>query len=131
MTSQQKLVPVFVFLFLAVAIGYSLLPFRFADAVNCGPPLLGAEAKTKVVSSRGLIKPEEDCLNIGKSRLTVAAVTALLAVLAGTAMVALQPLSQECLSGGHDDCREWWPNLAGGLGERLGCQCDCHTATGW
>ncbi|MGH9189421.1 MAG: hypothetical protein ACRD0Q_05250 [Acidimicrobiales bacterium] len=128
MTSQQKLVPVFVFVVLAAAIGYALLPFRFADAVNCGPPLLGAKAKTKTVSSRGFIKPEEDCLAAGKSRLTVSAVVAFIAVLAGTAMVGLQPLSQECLSGGHDDCTEWWPNIAGGLGERLGCQCDCHSA---
>lgn len=131
MTGTQKLVPAFVLLFVAAAIGYGLLPFRFADAVNCGAPLLGAEAKTQVVSSRGFIKPEEDCLSAGKSRLTVAAVGALLAVLAGTAMVGLQPLSQECVSGSHDDCSEWWPGFIGGLGDRLGCQCDCHSAGGW
>jgi hypothetical protein len=129
-TTQQKIVPAFVLLVVAAAVGYALLPFRFAGAVNCGPPLLGAEAKTKVVSSKGFIKPEEDCLSKGKSRLVVSAVTALVAALAGTAMLAFQPLSAECLGGNHDDCSEWWMNMAGGFGESLGCQCECHSGMG-
>jgi len=127
LTSQQKLVPVFVLVVIAAAIGYALLPFSFADAIDCGPPLLGAKAQTTEAPPEGFIKPVEDCLASGKSRLAVSAVTAFVAVLAGTAMVALKPLSAECLRGSHDGCTEWWPG-AGGMGS-MGCQCDCHAGT--
>ena len=126
MTSQQKIVPIFVLVVIAGAIGYGLLPFRFADAISCEAPLLGAEAITKTADIRGFIKPEEDCASAGKSRLVRSAFAALLAALAGTAMVGLKPVSMECLSGSHDSCREYWTNATGGLGERLGCQCSCH-----
>ncbi len=128
MTSQQKIVPVFVLVVLAGAIGYGLLPFRFADSIRCEAPLLGAQAIDKEADVRGFIKPEEDCAAAGKSRLIRSAIAALLASLAGTAMLGLKPISMECLSGSHDDCREYWSNMAGGLGQRLGCQCQCHAA---
>lgn len=121
----------FVFLVLAAAIGYALVPFRFADDVDCGAPLLGAKAKTAMATTSGFVRPVEDCLATGKSRLTVSAVTAFVAVLAGTAMVGLKPVSASCLNGNHDDCSEWWPNAAGGMGASLGCQCSCHDMGAW
>jgi len=129
LTSSQKLVPLFVIIVLAAAVGYAMLPFRFADEIDCGPPLFGAKAKTLTASPKGFIKPVEDCLNTGKSRLTVSAVTAFVAALAGTAAIAFKPQSAECMSGSHDSCREWWPGVMGGMGSSLGCQCDCHR--GW
>ena len=128
LTSSQKIAPVFVLLVIAGAIGYSLLPFRFADDVDCGAPLFGAKALSAESSPRGFIRPVEDCLASGRSRLAVSAVAAFVAALAGTAMVGLRPLSAECLSGSHDACGEWWPGLMGGGGNAFGCQCDCHTA---
>jgi hypothetical protein len=128
LTSQLKIVPVFVLLVLAGAIGYGLLPFRFADSIRCEAPLMGAGAIDKEADIRGFIKPEEDCAAAGKSRLIKSAIAALLATMAGTAMLGLRPMTTECMSGNHDDCHEYWTNMAGGLGQRLGCQCECHAS---
>ncbi len=57
MTRQQRLVVLsFVFALLVVAVGYSLLPFTFADTIHCSPPLLGAEPKEE----RGLSPASSD-----------------------------------------------------------------------
>lgn len=131
-TSQQKAAPVVALVVMLLAVGYSLIPFQFADAIDCGAPLLGAEAKTETAPSTGFIKPKEDCLASGKSRLTVSGVIAFVAVLTAAAAVGLRPLSAECNSGSHDDCRYWWPaGVLGSVGDRLGCQCDCHAGTSW
>ena len=130
-TSQQKAVPIVALVVMMLAIGYALLPLQFADAIDCGAPLLGAEAKTEAEPSAGFIRPKEDCLASGKSRLTVSGVVAFVAVLFAAAAVGLRPISKECDSGSHDDCADWWPNAMGGVGERLGCQCECHAATAW
>lgn len=143
MTRQQRVVPIFVMVILAVAIGYSLIPFNFANAIDCGAPLLGAHAKLdkprnyqelrsqQTTLSKGYIKPEIDCREKGKSRLAVSAVASLVTVMAGTAMVALKPESKECLAGNHDDCSEWWAGAAGSVGAAMSCQCACHTDDGW
>jgi hypothetical protein len=128
-TSQQKAAPIVALVVMLVAIGYSLIPFRFADTISCGPPLLGAEARTKTAPSTGFIRPAEDCRASGKSRLTVSGVVAFVAVLAAAAAVGLKPLSAECNSGNHDDCAHWWPGMLGPVGERLACQCECHAGT--
>ncbi len=128
-TSQQKVVPIVALVVMLLAIGYALIPFQFADAIDCGPPLLGAEAKTKTAPSAGFIRPDEDCLASGKSRLTVSGVVAFLAVLTAAAAVGLRPLSKECDSGNHDDCTQWWPGMLGSAGERLACQCQCHAGS--
>lgn len=138
MTSQQRLVPIFVLIVILGAIGYSLIPFQFADRIDCGAPLLGAHAQLaspanerearaqQVELSQGLIRPEEDCRSKGKSRLAVAGVASVVAALVGTAMVGLKPESHECLAGNHDDCHEWWAGLMGGAGTAMSCQCSCH-----
>ena len=52
---------------------------------------------------------------------------AFLAVLAGTAIINLKPISSSCAAGDHDDCREWWLAVAlGNAGTGLSCQCACH-----
>ncbi len=130
-TSQQKAAPAIALVVMLVAIGYSLIPFQFAGVIDCGPPLLGADAKTETAPSAGFIRPEEDCLASGKSRLTVSGVIAFLAVLTAAAAVGLRPLSKECNSGNHDDCKDWWPMMAGPVGQRLACQCECHAGTDW
>ena len=132
MTRQQRLVVLsFVFALLVIAVGYSLLPFTFADTIHCSPPLLGAEPKEETGPVSGFIRPEEDCLSSGKSRAVLSAVTALIAVAAGTAMVGLKPISQRCLSGDHSNCHSYWPGVIGGLGEDFSCQCTCHTTRGY
>ena len=130
-TSQQKAAPLIALVVMLLAIGYALIPFQFADVIDCGAPLLGAEAKTESAPSAGFIRPVEDCLAAGKSRLTVSGVVAFVAVLAAAAAVGLRPLSAECNSGSHDDCSQWWPNVLGSVGERFGCQCDCHAGEAW
>ena len=129
MTTQQKAVPFVVLFIMALAIGWSLLPFKFANVVDCGAPLFGAEAKSEAPPT-SFINAEVDCKAKGKSRLSFTAVTAFVAVLAGAAMVSLKPISSSCASGDHDKCREWWliPAL-GESGAGLSCQCECHSET--
>ena len=129
MTTQQKVVPFVVLLIMALAIVWSLLPFQFANVVDCGAPLLGAKAKSEAPPT-SFINAELDCKSKGKSRLSFTAVTAFVAVLAGAAIVSLKPISSSCGAGDHDKCREWWLTAAlGDAGAGLGCQCECHAET--
>jgi hypothetical protein len=125
-TRQQKFVPIGVLVVMALAIVWALIPFKFANIVDCEAPLFGASPKSGAPPT-SFINPEKDCLAKGKSRLSVSAVAAFVAALAGAAMLSLKPISSSCAKGDHDDCREWW--LAAALGEAgagLGCQCECH-----
>ena len=125
MTRVQKITPVVVLAVIVLAVGWCLLPFQFASGVDCGPPLLGGKAKSDV--SVGLILPKIDCKAKARSRLLTSALISLAAAAAGTAAIALQPLSVACLGGRHDDCHEWWGNVLSDSFEGLGCQCECHT----
>ena len=126
MTTQQKAVPFAVLVVIALGLIWSLLPFQFADVVDCEAPLFGAKNKNEAPPT-SFINAEEDCKAKGKSRLSVTAVTAFVAVLAGAAIVGMKPISSSCAKGEHDNCREYW--LAGVLGEGSGlsCQCECHS----
>ena len=125
MTRQQKFVPVGVLVILLLALGWALVPFNFANVVDCEAPLFGADPKNSAPGT-SFIKPVEDCLAKGKSRLLVSAVASLIAVSAGAAMLSMKPISASCSSGDHDDCREWWAAALGDVGRGLGCQCECH-----
>ena len=125
-TSQQKLVPAFVIVLLLAAVGYTLIPYRFADTIDCAAPLFGGKPKDLEAPVEGLIRPEEDCPAKGRSRLTVAAFAALIFSAAGVALVGLKPTSASCLAGRHSDCREWWAGIMGGGADAFSCQCDCH-----
>ena len=126
MTREQKLVPIGVLLIVAISVIWGLIPFNFANVVDCSAPRLGAEPKNEAPAT-SFIDPKKDCLAKGKSRLSVSAVAAFGAVLAGTAMLAFKPISSSCSAGNHDDCREWWLAAAlGDAGAGLGCQCECH-----
>jgi hypothetical protein len=125
-TTQQKFVPVFVIVLLMAAVGYTLLPFRFADTIDCEAPLMGGDPKDLTAPVEGLIRPFEDCPAKGRSRLTVAAFAALIVSAAGVALVGLKPTSASCLAGRHGDCREWWASFMGGQGDAFSCQCSCH-----
>ena len=125
MTNQQKAVPFVVLFVIALGLVWSLIPFQFADVVDCEAPLFGAGNKNEAPAT-SFINAEEDCKSKGKSRLSVTAVTAFVAVLAGAAVLSMKPISSSCANGDHDKCREYW--LAGVLGEDSGlsCQCECH-----
>ena len=126
MTTQQKAVPLVVLFVIALGLVWSLIPFVFAVVVDCVSPLFGA-GTINVAPPTSLINAKEDCKSKGKSRLSVTAVTTFVAVLAGTAMLSMKPISSSCTNGDHDKCREYW--LAGVLGEGSGlsCQCECHS----
>jgi hypothetical protein len=124
-TQQQKLVPIGVLLIMALAVGWAFLPFNFANVVDCSAPFFGAEPQNAAPPT-SFIDPEKDCLAKGKSRLSVSAVAAFVAALAGVAMIALKPISSSCSSGDHESCREWWLAPLGAAAAGLGCQCDCH-----
>lgn len=127
-TQLQKLASVGALAVVAVAVLFSLLPFKFADGVPCGPPLLGAKAKTER-SIVGFARPTEACRDKGTSRVTVTAVVALLAVAAGIAPAFVAPPGTDCRMGRHDDCRAWWAaGIGGSFGEAFSCQCRCHQA---
>ena len=129
MTRQQKLVPIGVLFIMALALVWTLIPFNFANVVDCEAPLFGAQPKNEAPPT-SFINAEDDCLSKGKSRLLVSATAAFLAALAGTAMLSFKPISASCAAGDHDDCREWWLAALGPAGVGLGCQCECH-ATEW
>ena len=129
MTRQQKVVPFVVLGIIALSLLWGLIPFKFADVVDCGAPLLGANPKNEAPPT-SFINPEEDCLAKGKSRLSVSAVASFVSVLAGTAILSFKPISSSCAKGDHDDCREWWLAALGPTVGGLGCQCECH-ATDW
>jgi hypothetical protein len=124
-TTQQKAVPFVALFVMALGLIWSLLPFKFADVVNCEAPFFGAKNKNEAPPT-SFIDAKEDCHAKGKSRLSVTAVTVFVAALASAAIVSMKPISSACAKGDHDDCREYW--LAGVLGEGSGlsCQCECH-----
>jgi hypothetical protein len=125
-TRQQKLVPIGVLVILALSLIWSVIPFNFANVVDCKAPLFGATPKNGAPGT-SFIRPKEDCLAKGKSRLLVSATASFLAVFVGTAMLSFKPISASCASGDHDACREWWLAAAlGDAGAGLGCQCECH-----
>lgn len=126
MTRQKRLVPIIVGVVLLGALTYSLLPFDAAGGVDCKSALLGAKPKNE--RGPGLTNPKENCRDEGKSRLTVAAVTALIATVAGAAALALKPVSKQCHNGDHADCHDTWQSMLGGFGASLACQCECHGA---
>ena len=126
MTRQQKLVPIGVLAILAISRIWSVIPFNFANVVDCEAPLFGADPKNAAPPT-SFIDPEKDCLSKGKSRLLVSAVASFMAVLAGATMLNLKPISRACGAGEHEDCREWWVAALGDAGAGLGCQCECHS----
>lgn len=126
MSKQQKIISGVVLGILLLAVGYTLIPFRFADAVDCGAPLLGAKPGKYVETGQGFIKPERDCHNAARSRLAVAAVAAFLAMGIGVAALATKNVSSNCLNGNHEDCTEWWAAELGPAAEGYACQCSCH-----
>jgi hypothetical protein len=125
-TTQQKVVPFAALFVMALGLIWSLLPFDFANVVDCKAPLFGAK-NTNEAPATSFINAEEDCKAKGKSRLSVTAVTAFVAALAAAAILSMKPISSSCANGDHDKCREYW--LAGVLGEGSGlsCQCECHS----
>lgn len=125
MTRQQKLVPIGVLLIMAVALVWAVIPFNFANVIDCEAPLFGASPKNEAPPT-SFIRAEEDCLAKGKSRLLVSAVAAFMAALGGAVMVASKPVSASCSSGDHESCREWWLAPLGAAAAGLGCQCECH-----
>jgi hypothetical protein len=125
-TKQQRIISIVVLAVVLLSVAWTLLPFRFADAVNCGPALLGAKPGHYDDHGRGLINPKRDCHDKGKSRLTVAAIASLVAVIVGASTLAVHPVSAQCLRGGHEECPHWWPAALGPGGEGFACQCGCH-----
>ena len=127
MTRAQKWTPVVALGVMLLAVAWLLIPFEFTQGVRCGPPLFGA--KPDDAADVGLIRPEEDCKSKAKSRLLVSAMISLAAAGAGTAAVALKPISTQCLNGNHEDCPYGWANMLSENFGGLGCQCECHTGT--
>ena len=125
MTRVQKITPFVMLGVMFLAVAWLLLPFQFTDGADCGPPLLGGKPDND--ASVGLVIPEEDCLNKARSRMLTSAMITLIAAGAGTAAVALRPISPQCSRGEHDDCKYGWANLLSENFEGLGCQCECHT----
>ena len=124
MTKAQKVVPFGVLAILLLIVGYGLIPYKVAGVVSCEAPLLGA-GPAAGAEPVGFVQPERDCLRRGKTKLTTAAIFAVLVVGGGVAAVAVKPISSKCLRGDHDSCPEWWGNLVGQTAG-LGCQCECH-----
>ena len=124
MTRVQRLTPIAVLVVIFLAVGWCLLPFQFTAGVDCGPPLFGGKAKSDV--SVGLVLPKIDCKSKARSRLLTSAMISLAAAAAGTAALALKPLSAQCLAGRHDECHDWWSNTLSTNFDGLGCQCECH-----
>ncbi len=110
---------------IAVSVAYTLLPFKFAGTLDCGAPLLGSDPGD-YHNPAGLIEPERDCSNAGRSRLLVAATASLLAGAVGVATAMSRNVSRACLRGRHGECTEWWAAALGPAAQGFSCQCSCH-----
>lgn len=131
MTTGQRAVPLAALLVALLAVGYALLPFRFAGAVRCGAPLFGAEPETH--EQVGFIDPGRACDDAGSSRLLTAATFALVAVAAAAGLALVPEPGWDCRDGHHGDCHASWPVLLGPLGRSIACRCPCHqgATTAW
>ncbi len=125
MSSFQRIVVFVSFGVLALAIVFALLPFTFADTVNCGPALLGSEPRQAELPEAGLVQPERDCERTGRSRLATSGFVAILAVVTGAGVTLVEPPGKDCRDGRHADCHGGWPAQAGL--NRFACQCSCHS----
>ena len=124
MTKAQKVTPFLMLLVIFLAVAWLLLPFQFTKGVDCEAALFGGKPKSEVTTV-GLVLPEQDCKAKARTRLLTSAIIAVIAAGAGTAAVALQPISSACSRGDHDACRFGWGN-AFGEASGIGCQCECH-----
>lgn len=80
--TERKIIVLVALAVLAGVLVYTLLPFKVADAVSCGPALTGAEPRTDEVVV-GLLRPPKACEDAGRTRLVNAGIVALLAVVGG------------------------------------------------
>lgn len=124
MTKAQRITPFIMLVVMLAAVAWTLLPFQFTEGVDCEAPLFGGEPKSDETTI-GLVLPDEDCPAKARSRLLTSAIIAVVAAGAGTAAVALRPISGACSRGDHDACRFGWGN-AFGEESGIGCQCECH-----
>ena len=58
MTRQQKIVPIVVLAVIALSLVWALIPFKFADIVDCGAPLLGAHPKNGAPGTSFIAGPQ-------------------------------------------------------------------------
>jgi hypothetical protein len=123
-TKAQKVTPFLMLVVIFLAVAWLLLPFQFTEGVDCEAALFGGKPKSEVTTV-GLVLPEQDCKAKARTRLLTSAIIALTAAGAGTAAVALRPVSPQCDRGDHDACRFGWGNVFGEA-SGIGCQCECH-----
>ena len=124
MTKAQKVTPFIMLAVILLAVLWLLLPFQFTKGVDCKAPLFGGDPESDETTI-GLVLPAQDCPAKARSRMLTSAIIAVLAAGAGTAAVALRPISGACSRGDHDACRFGWGN-AFGEDSGIGCQCECH-----
>lgn len=124
MSSLQRIAAFISLGVVSVAIIYALLPFTFAGAVPCQGALFGSDPRNPGQPKMGLIEPERDCENAGKSRLATSGFLAILGVVTGAGVTLVQPPGKDCREGRHADCHGGWPALMGL--DRFACQCPCH-----
>jgi polyhydroxyalkanoate synthesis regulator phasin len=86
---RRRLVPLLALVVVLGAIGFTLLPFSAAGAVDCDPPLLVANPDIR--QTAGYRRPELACVPPGNTRLIVSALVAFLAVAVGTAGALVPP----------------------------------------
>ena len=82
--TARKVIPLVALLVLAGVLVYTLLPFKVAGAVSCGPALTGSEPRTEEVTV-GLLRPPKACDDAGRNRLVNGGIIAVLALIGGGA----------------------------------------------
>lgn len=91
-------------------VGYGLLPFRAAGALECGPALKGSEARRHVTVGLLVGREGEVCRSRGNSRLIVGGVTGIVLLVVGVAAVLLPESEMErALLGEEGDLPDYGP----------------------
>ena len=91
LTTRQKIVPALALLVLVVALAYTLVPFTVADTVRCQAALRGSGLAQELPAGAIVGDPRKACRDVGNSRLSLAGVVGLAAVILGAAGLLLPP----------------------------------------
>jgi hypothetical protein len=91
LTTRQRLVPALALVVLVGAAIYTVAPFTVADVVECKAALGGSEPEGEVPAGAIVGDARRACRDVGNSRLSLAGVVGLAALIIGAAGLFLPP----------------------------------------
>ncbi|MDP9071580.1 MAG: hypothetical protein M3N68_09945 [Actinomycetota bacterium] len=95
LTTRQRVVPVLALLVLLGALAYVLVPFTVAETVDCQGALRGSDPQSEIAPGAIVGDPRAACRDVGNSRLSLAGVVGVAALIIGAAGLFLPPDPEE------------------------------------